>query len=82
MSSAAVVSQPRRPGRPPCCSREVAVHVVQLRQRGLSYEQIANALNAERIPTPMGGSHWQKSHIDRLLHTKYIQNIIAELHCG
>jgi hypothetical protein len=32
-------------------------------------------LNAEQVPTPAGGSRWLKSHVDRLLHTKYTREI-------
>jgi hypothetical protein len=55
------------------------VRIIQLRHRGLSYEQIANALNDERVSTPMGGSRWLKSHVDRLLHTRWVQAIAEEL---
>lgn len=69
---------PRRPGRPPCCSRELAVRIIQLRRAGRSYAQICDVLNAEQIPTPMGGSRWLKSHVDRLLHTRWVKAIICE----
>ena len=65
-------------GRPPRCSRELAIHIIQLQRRGLSYEGISAVLNKERIPTPAGGSRWLKSHVDRLLHTRYVQDIIEE----
>jgi hypothetical protein len=78
----AVSNLPRRPGRPPCCSRVLAVRIIQLRQAGLSYAQICTALNAEQIPTPMGGSRWLKSHVDRLLHTRYVLSIIEEMREG
>jgi hypothetical protein len=68
----------RQRGRPPCCSRELAVHIIELRQTGRSYEQVANVLNTERTPTPMGSSRWLKSHVDRLLHTRWVQDIMGE----
>jgi hypothetical protein len=71
----------RGPGRPPRCSRELAIHVIQLHRRGLSYEGISAVLNNERIPTPTGGSRWLKSHVDRLLHTRYVQEIIDQCGC-
>jgi Recombinase len=77
-----VSTSPRRPGRPPCCPRELAVRIIQLRQAGLSYAQICTVLNAEHIPTPMGRSRWLKSHVDRLLHTRWVEDIIRELHGG
>jgi hypothetical protein len=65
-------------GRPPCCPRELAIRIVQLRGSGLSYAKICNVLNAEQVPTPMGGSRWLKSHVDRLLHTQYVRDLVAE----
>lgn len=79
MTAATATTAPRRPGRPPCCSRALAVRIIQLRRGDLSYEQIANVLNAERLPTPMGGSRWLKSHVDRLLHTRWVKDIIEEV---
>jgi hypothetical protein len=66
-------------GRPPRCSRELAIRIIELRRRGLSYAQICSLLNAEQIPTPMGGSRWLKSHVDRLLHTRWVREIDDEL---
>jgi hypothetical protein len=63
-------------GRPPRCPRELAVRIIDLRCAGLSYGQICTVLNAEQIPTPMGGTRWLKSHVDRLLHTRHVQRII------
>jgi hypothetical protein len=79
VTTTAVVPQPRRPGRPPCCSRELAIRIIQMRHLGHSYAQICTVLNAEQVPTPMGGSRWLKSHVDRLLHTQYVQDIKEEL---
>jgi len=76
VTTTAVLPHPRRPGRPPCCPRELVVRIIQLRHRGLSYAQICTVLNAEQVPTPMGGSRWLKSHVDRLLHTRYVRDII------
>ena len=68
----------RRVGRPPSCPPELALRIIELRGRGLSYAQVADVLNANHIPTPMGGSHWMKSHVDRLLHTRFVQELINE----
>lgn len=77
--SAEISSRPgRRAGRPPVCPREVALHVVALRRQGLSYEAISEELNAEGVPTPMGGSRWLKSHVNRLLHTRYVREMGEE----
>jgi hypothetical protein len=69
----------RRRGRPPRCSSELALRIIHLRRAGLSYEQIASVLNAEQTPTPMGGPRWLKSHVDRLLHTRWVREIADEL---
>jgi hypothetical protein len=69
----------RSRGRPPCCPRELAVHIIKLRRRGLSYGRICIVLNAEQVPTPLGGSRWLKSHVDRLLHTHWVQEIMDDL---
>ena len=79
MTTTAVLPSPRRPGRPPCCSRELAIRIVRLRTDGLSYAQICTELNAAQILTPMGGARWWKSHVDRLLHTRWVQEIAKEL---
>lgn len=79
MSTGAPASANRGRERPPCCSRELAIRVIELRRRSLSYAHICDALNQEQVPTPMGGSRWLKSHVDRLLHTRYVENLIEEL---
>jgi hypothetical protein len=66
----------RRPGRRPKCPPDVAVRIVSLRQQGLSYQAIGDLLTTERIPTPMGRSQWSKSHVNRVLHTMYVRDII------
>lgn len=65
----------RRRGRPPVCTRELALRVIGLHRQDLSYREIAVALNAEGIRTPLGVS-WRKAYVDRLLHTQYVQDII------
>jgi hypothetical protein len=55
------------------------MRIIQLRHRGLSYAQICSVLNAEQVPTPMGGTRWLKSHVDRLLHTRWVSTLIEEL---
>jgi len=72
----------RRPGRPPCCPREIVTQIIQLHRRGLSLERISAVLNAEGIPTPPGRPQWSKSHVDRLLHARYVQEIPVELDTG
>ena len=78
MTAAATSQGRRRRGRPPSCSRELALRVIALRRQGLTLTQICIALNARGIPTPTGRAPWQKSHINRLLHTQHVQDIIKE----
>jgi hypothetical protein len=52
------------------------MQVIELHLSELSYGQICIVLNAKRIPTPMGGPRWLKSHVWRLLHTRYAREII------
>lgn len=75
MNAAVFLPRPRRPGRPPLCPREVAARIVGLRREGLSYEAISDVLNAEGVPTPAGGLIWQRSYVDRVLHTRYAQEV-------
>jgi hypothetical protein len=75
-------SGPKRRGRPPCCSRELATLVINMHQRGLTYMQICIALNAKGIPTPMGRPRWIKSSVARLLRTRYVREIIEQTGSG
>jgi hypothetical protein len=50
-----------------------------MRLKPMTYGQICVALNAKRVPTPMGGSRWQRAHVYRLLRTDYAQEIAAEV---
>jgi hypothetical protein len=54
----------------------LAARIIEMHRSGLTYGQICIALNAKRIPTPLGGSRWLRSHVYRLLHTRYAQEII------
>jgi hypothetical protein len=33
-------------------------------------------LNAEGLPTPEGRSRWQWSYVDRLLHTRHVEELL------
>ncbi|WP_373868696.1 recombinase family protein [Microbispora amethystogenes] len=70
---------PRRRGRPPACPPDVVKRIIELRSQGLSLSAISNVLNQEGIRTPGGGARWQKSYVDRLLHTRYARELIDEL---
>ena len=82
MSAAAPSPGERGPGRPAHCPRELALRIIEMRQDGLSYAKISAALNAAQVPTPAGGSRWQKSTVDRVLHTRYSEKIRKELRSG
>ena len=60
----------RRPrGRPGLSSvdPELAQRLAHLRERGLSLQAIADALNAERVPTPRRGAEWRPSSVQAAL---------------
>jgi hypothetical protein len=61
--------QPRRRGRPGLATRapHLAERIAELRQRGLSLRAIADALNAEGVPTPLGGARWRPSSVQSAL---------------
>lgn len=66
---------PKRRGRPPSCSLQVCMRVLDLWSQGLSLNKISKTLNLEGVPTPAGRSMWTKSHVDRLLHTKHAREL-------
>jgi hypothetical protein len=76
----AVIPAPasRRRGRPPCCPPELAIRIIRLRRQGLSYAAISATLNAAGIPTPTGRPLWRKAYVDRLLHTRYVEDLVRE----
>lgn len=41
-----------------------------MRAKGMSYQQISDALNAEGVATPAGGSHWGRTYVARLVYTR------------
>ena len=60
----------KRPrGRPgmAAAAPHVAERIAELRERGLSLQAIADALNAERVPTPRGGARWRPSSVQSAL---------------
>jgi hypothetical protein len=79
MSAVLPAPTPRRRGRPPCCPRELAIRIIRLRRQGLSYGAISAVLNAEGVPTPTGRPRWHKAYVDRLLHTRYVKELIEEI---
>ena len=61
---AAARARGTRLGRPRLLSDDVALHVAELRSRGLTHEQVAAHLNAEQIPAPTGGV-WSRQAVWR-----------------
>lgn len=59
----------RPPGRPglQTASPELAQRIGAMRERGLSLQAIAEALNAEGVPTPRGGARWRPSSVQTAL---------------
>jgi Recombinase len=49
--------------------------ILQLHGQGLSLQAISEVLNREGVLTPAGRPLWSKSSVDRLLHTRYVQEI-------
>jgi hypothetical protein len=49
-----------------------------LRHQGYSLQRIADALNEEGVPTPMGRSPWRKSHVDGVLSRLYVRELHTE----
>lgn len=56
-------------GRPGLAARapELSERVASMRERGLSLQAIADALNADGIPTPRGGARWRPSSVQAAL---------------
>lgn len=79
MSAVIPAPAPRRRGRPPCCSPDLAIRIIRLRRQGLSHAAISDILNAEGIPTPAGRPLWRRNYVERLLHTRYVQDLAEEL---
>jgi hypothetical protein len=62
---------PRRPprGRPGIDRRapELTQRIAAMREDGMALQAIADALNAERVPTPRGGAQWRPSSVQSVL---------------
>jgi recombinase len=63
--------------RPPCCP-DVATRIKAMRHQGYSLQKIADLLNDEGVPTPMGRSPWKKSHVYELLGRLYVRELPVE----
>ena len=62
------------PGRPPrgrpglsVQAPELSARIGELREGGFSLQAIADVLNADRVPTPRGGTHWRPSSVQAAL---------------
>ena len=62
------------PGRPPrgrpglaAQSPDLGQRITAMRERGLSLQAIADALEADAVPTPRGGSRWRPSSVQAAL---------------
>ncbi len=56
----------RRLGRPrglPAAAPEVADRIVVMREAGATWQAIAEALEADDVPTPRGGAAWRPSSV-------------------
>jgi DNA invertase Pin-like site-specific DNA recombinase len=58
---------PRRRGRPSSTPPDVARRIRELRDGGATLQAICDALNAEGVPTPRGGSRWRPSSLRAIL---------------
>ena len=54
-------------GRPSSTPPQLAERIRALRAGGATLQGICDSLNAERIPTPRGGSHWRPSSLRAIL---------------
>jgi len=54
-------------GRPNALSPDAELRLYELRAQGLSHVRVAEALNAERVPTAHGGKAWHSSTVARIL---------------
>jgi hypothetical protein len=67
---------PGGPGRRKQCADEVVARIVDMHLQEIGYGTIAAALNSEGVPTPAGKPRWLRSHVDRVLHTRYAAEVI------
>lgn len=62
------------PGHPPrgrpglaALAPDLGARIASMRERGLSLQAIADALNADGVPTPRGGARWRPSSVQAAL---------------
>ena len=78
MTGSVSLREPRRSGRPPCCSPEAQQRIRELIDQGESLRGIARILNSEGLSTPKQQAPWDKSHIWRILRTRYMRDLETE----
>jgi hypothetical protein len=54
---------------------KVARRIRSLKNAGYSLQQIADQLNTDGIPTPLGRPKWSKWHVDGVLHRLYVREL-------
>lgn len=67
-------------GRRPACPCETIRRMYELHYlRQVSYQHIADVLNVDGIRQPLGGSHWCKSSVVRVMYSNYGKAIGREM---
>jgi DNA invertase Pin-like site-specific DNA recombinase len=63
-------------------SNALAVRVEGLRSDGLTFQAIADTLNAEGLPTLRGGAEWRPSNVQALLRLRRLDREAEEARAG
>lgn len=67
-------------GRRPACPHATIRRMYELHYlRQMSYQHIADVLNIDGVPQPMGGSRWCKSSVVRVMYSNYGKAIGRDL---
>lgn len=72
-------SQGVRLGRPSTLPTEVVSGIVADRAAGLSFQRIADRLNAAAVPTAQGGARWYPATVRKVIDGQDAANLRAEL---
>lgn len=64
-----------RLGRPSNLDRDVAERIESLREFGMTYQAVADRLNAEDVPTPTGAGQWWPASVSQALRTLELDRI-------
>ena len=60
-----------RRGRPTSTPAQVAERIRAMRRDGSTLQAICDALNADGVPTPRGGTHWRPTSLRTVLRTQW-----------